>query len=441
MNKSINYLMNDIELQDNDVIVVGNSSGPDSMVLTNILLKIRKKIKIKIICAHVNHNVRVESKEEEQFLKKYCEDNDIVFEHMTIEKYGDDNFHNEARTIRYNFFDMLVKKYEANYLMTAHHADDLMETILMRIVRGTSFKGYGGFKKEIDKGNYKIIRPLIFYTKSQIADYAEKNNIPYRIDKSNFKTKYTRNRYRKVVLPFLKEEDQNVHEKFIQFSNMIFNYEDFVEKESTKYFKNVFKNNILYIDEYKKLEQLLQYKIISKILEQYYQDDLILINNSHILLIQDLINSRKKNSYVSLPNDIVAIKSYNTIIIKPKIDDICDYNFEFTDYLNLPNGHNIKIVDTAESNDNSICRISTNEVTLPLYVRTRKIGDKMQLKKINGSRKVKDIFIDSKISLNDRDNWPIVVDSTDKIIWIPGIKKSKFTKSKNEKYDIILKYQ
>ena len=65
----------------------------------------------------------------------------------------------------------------------------------------------------------------------------------------------------------------------------------------------------------------------------------------------------------------------------------------------------------------------------------------MQLKKINGSRKVKDIFIDSKISLNDRDNWPIVVDSTDKIIWIPGIKKSKFTKSKNEKYDIILKYQ
>ena len=85
------------------------------MVLTNILLKIRKKIKIKIICAHVNHNVRVESKEEEQFLKKYCEDNDIVFEHMTIEKYGDDNFHNEARTIRYNFFDMLVKKYEASF--------------------------------------------------------------------------------------------------------------------------------------------------------------------------------------------------------------------------------------------------------------------------------------------------------------------------------------
>ena len=94
MDKVINYLMNDLKLKDKDIIVIGNSAGPDSMALTDILLKLRKKIGIKIICAHVNHNVRKESKEEAIFLKEYCEENDIIFESMIIEKYGDDNCHN-----------------------------------------------------------------------------------------------------------------------------------------------------------------------------------------------------------------------------------------------------------------------------------------------------------------------------------------------------------
>ena len=93
-----------------------------------------------------------------------------------------------------------------------------------------------------------------------------------------------------------------------------------------------------------------------------------------------------------------------------------------------------------DSNNNNVCRISNEDIVYPLYVRTRKYGDKMYLKKVNGSKRVKDIFIDAKIPIEERDMWPIVVDSCDKVIWIPGIKKSKFTKQKNESYDIILKY-
>ena len=107
----------------------------------------------------------------------------------------------------------------------------------------------------------------------------------------------------------------------------------------------------------------------------------------------------------------------------------------------MPNGHTLKIVDEEESNNNDVCRISLDEVKLPLYIRTRKLGDKMLLKKIDGYKKIKDIFIDCKISINERDTWPIVVDSQDKIIWIPGVKKSKYTKLKSEKYDIIIKYE
>ena len=201
----------------NDRIVVGCSTGPDSMALVDMLLKIRKKYNLCIIIAHVNHNVRRESIEEEHFIKNYCLENNLFFESMIIEEYSDDNFHNEARNIRYNFFDSIVHKYSANYLMTAHHGDDLIETILMRIVRGSNLNGYGGFKMIVDMGDYKIVRPLISFTKDELENYDIENGVKYYIDSSNKKDKYTRNRYRKYVLQFLKSEDKDVHLNFLKF--------------------------------------------------------------------------------------------------------------------------------------------------------------------------------------------------------------------------------
>ena len=138
MQKVIDYLINDLKLKDGDVVVLGNSYGPDSMALMDILLKLSEKIDISIVVAHVNHNVRSESFQEKDLLESFCMNKKVIFESMVIEQYGDDNFENEARTIRYNFFEDLIKKYNANYLFTAHHGDDLIETILMRIVRGST---------------------------------------------------------------------------------------------------------------------------------------------------------------------------------------------------------------------------------------------------------------------------------------------------------------
>lgn len=440
MDKVIEFLIKNIKLKENDTIVIGNSGGPDSMFLLTALLKIRDKFNLKIVCAHVNHNVRKESEQEQVFLMNYCNEKNVVFEAMKIEKYGDDNFHNQARNIRYNFFEDIVNKYDANYLMTAHHGDDLVETILMRLVRGSTLKGYSGFEKVIDQGNYKMVRPLIFLTKDYIKDYDDKNNIPYVIDNSNFKGKYTRNRYRMTLLPFLKEEDPKVHEKFIKFSETLEEYDEFINKEIKRSINQVYKDNIIVLEKYLLLDKLIQKKIIYYILEDIYKEDLMIINDKHVNLIIDLINSNRSNARVCLPHNIQVIKSYKTVEFTKEVKEVIDYNIEIIRYATLPNGHKIELVDEIDSNNNDVCRIDSSELSLPLYVRTRKLGDKMYLKKIDGYRKVKDIFIDCKIPIKDRDKWPIVVDSKDKIVWIPGIKKSKFTKQKNEKCDIILKY-
>ena len=438
MKQALEYLKK--LLKDKDSVVVGVSTGPDSMALLYLLMEIRKKTNINIVCAHVNHNVRKESKDEAIFLEDYCKKNDIVFEAMKIEKYGDDNFHNEARTIRYDFFEGLVKKYNAEYLMTAHHGDDLMETILMRLVRGSTLRGYGGFDSCIDKGDYKIVRPLIYATKDEIEQFDIKKNIPYFVDSSNKKDKYTRNRFRHVVLPFLKEEDKNVHEKFIKFSKTIYEYDNYINSVVDKEFPKLYVDSKLNLDKYMELPDLFKDKVLYNLLEDIYSDDLILVNDRHIDLIKKLIDTNKKNTYVYLPNNIKIVKTYNILeVIREGINED-SYNIEVTDYVELPNGKHLEMIESTNNNGNDICRLDSNDIVLPLHVRTRKDGDKMSIKNMDGHKKIKDILIDSKISMKDRDKWPVVVDSSDTIVWLPGLKKSKFNKTKQEKCDIIIKY-
>ncbi|MBQ6497867.1 MAG: tRNA lysidine(34) synthetase TilS [Bacilli bacterium] len=424
-----------------DRIVVGCSTGPDSMALVDMLLKVRDKYKLDIIVAHVNHNVRKESFEEAKFLEEYCSKNNLVFESMIIENYGDDNFHNEARFIRYNFFENIVHKYEAKYLMTAHHGDDLIETILMRIVRGSNLSGYGGFKSIIEMDDYTIVRPLINYTKDELEEYDKENNVPFFVDASNSKDTYTRNRYRKYILPFLKEEDSNVHEKFLKFSNSLYEASKYIIKSRDKALTRVLEEDKVLIDKFLLEDDYIQKEILYYLLSDFYQDDLILVNDKHINLMMNLIKSSKVNSYVNLPNEVLAKKDYNYFEIIRETEVITGYEIEFDNYVTLPNKHSIERIEETEDNSNNICRLNSEDITLPLIVRTRKLGDKIQVKGLGGSKKVKDIFIDKKISLANRDNWPIVVDSTGKIVWIPGLKKSVFDKKKSENYDIILKYR
>ena len=423
----------------NDIIVVGCSAGPDSMALIDMLLKVRDKYSLSLVMAHVNHNLRRESVQEENYLMEYCHKNQIMFEHMTIINYGDDNFHNEARNIRYNFFEKVVLKYQAQYLMTAHHGDDLIETILMRITRGSNLAGYGGFKKEVVMDGYVIVRPLLFYTKEELEEYDKENHVMYYVDSSNHKDKYTRNRYRKYVLPFLKEEDPNIHLKYLKFSNVIYEANQYIEKERDKALRKVLKNNTLDIPLFKELDPFIQKEVLYYMMNDYYQDDLILINDKHIELLLNLIYSNRANTFINLPNEVIAMKNYHVLELQKVTTEITTYEIEFSRYVELPNHHVIEEVEDDSGNSNSICRLSSKDISLPLIVRTRRIGDKMSVKG-SGTKKLKDIFIDKKVAPNERDIWPVVVDSKGVVVWLPGLKKSKYDKKKTETYDIILRY-
>ena len=432
------YLEN--TLNDNSSVVIACSGGPDSMCLLKMVLDIKDNKNLEVICAHVNHKMRKESEEEAVFVKEYCKKHNAIFEYMEITNYDDDNFHNQARIKRYDFFKKLLKKYNADYLLTAHHGDDLIETILMRIVRGSNLKGFIGFKKESEFYDYKILRPLINVSKEEIEKYNHDNNIPYRVDKSNEKDKYTRNRYRHQILPFLKSEDKDVHKKFLKFSRELIKFDDFLANYMSNLLTEIIKDDTLNISLFSKQDEFIQRKIIEYMIDIIQEDDLFYIEDKHIDLILDLLKSNKSNSRIVLPNGFVGEKNYNSFIIK-KVDQINDYCIKLEDEVKLVNGYKIFKTKNSQEKSNYVIRLNSEEIKLPLYVRNRKDGDKIRIKNLEGSKKIKDIFIDSKINLRDRNMWPVVVDSSDTIIWLPGLKKSEFDKKNKEKYDIIIRYE
>lgn len=441
MDSVYDFLLKELHIKYGDAVVAAISGGPDSMALIHILARLKKAIDIEVICAHVNHNTgRPGQLEEQKYVERFCRNNNIIFETMTIEDYGDDNFENEARTKRYNYFEKLVREYNAKYLFTAHHGDDLIETILMRLTRGSTLRGYSGFSKIVNRGNYKIVRPFIEVTKADLIEYNKKHRIHYFIDGTNNEDIHTRNRYRKYIVPEFKKEDKAVHKKFYKFSTILLEYNNYIDKQVEKIIPKVFPQNILNIVEFEKLENVIAKKVIYYILEKIYQEDLMLITDHHAELIYNLIKSKKANAYIYLPNNLKAIKQYNELIFVSEEIKPNEYEIEIIDYLSLPNGKNIEVIKETELNNNFICRLSKNDVKFPLRVRTRKNGDRIHIKGMITSKKINDIFINEKIKVNDRDMWPVVVDACDTVVWLPGLKKSKFDKQKNEKCDIILKY-
>lgn len=436
--KDVYKFLDSLHIKKEDIITVAVSYGPDSMFLLDLLKNKYKEN--KIICCHVHHNHREESNLEKDALEKYCMKNNIIFEFMKIDKYRNNKFtEEEAREKRYEFFDKVLKKYNSKYLFTAHHGDDLIETILMKISRGSSLKGYSGINLISKRDSYSIIRPLLYLTKDDINKACIKENISFAVDNSNTSDEYKRNRYRKYVLPKLKDENKLIHRKFVDFSLELKKYDDYVSKMVLKIYPNVVKDDKINISLLLKEDDLIIEKVIEKYLFSVYKKDIGKVTSKNKNDILKMLKSKRPNSILSMPNNKKLIKDYNKIYFA---DDIIYNNwcFIFDKELHLPNGYVIKQIDKLGDTTNFYAAFNSSEISLPIIVRTKNDGDRISVLNLSGVKKLKDIYIDEKLSMKQRHNQPVVTDSNDKIIWLPGLKKSKYDRSKRGNYDIILEY-
>ena len=206
-----------------------------------------------------------------------------------------------------------------------------------------------------------------------------------------------------------------------------------------KIYPNVVKDDKINISLLLKEDDLIIEKVIEKYLFSVYKKDIGKVTSKNKNDILKMLKSKRPNSILSMPNNKKLIKDYNKIYFA---DDIIYNNwcFIFDKELHLPNGYVIKQIDKLGDTTNFFTAFNSSEISLPIIVRTKNDGDRISVLKLSGFKKLKDIYIDEKLSMKQRHNQPVVTDSNNEIIWLPGLKKSKYDRSKRGNYDIILEY-
>lgn len=432
----------------NNSVIIAVSGGADSMALLHFMKEFAMKYQLRLIVAHVNHKKRKNADLDEVLVEQVARSYNLPYEVYYLPKSDEvDNFHEYARNRRYEFFKSVARTYQADCLVTAHHADDQLETQIHRLLYQNTSSGLIGIQPITVNEGLKIVRPLISVTKKEIYQYCKNKNILFREDESNESDVYTRNRIRKYIVPKLVNESLSVYEHSRIISDQLSEDEAYFSDQVNQLMSCVSKNDGTFEVSRTFLQELppsLRRRLIKRILHQFTLKDIQAI---HIEEIQNLIQNPKPNLTLSLPHQISCIIAYD--IVKFSTIPISNTDYEVTLSLNsrtvLPTGSIVEVFENkVDEKTEKFCinqiHLCYNEIELPLKVRTRRPGDRIQLMNGYGSKKVKEIMIENKIPKLLRSSWPIITDANDQIIWIPLLKKSAFCHQKVEGHAITIDY-
>lgn len=408
-----NNLLNLMQEQlNNQTIVVCVSTGIDSMVLLDIVQKLQN---VKIVVAHVNHHKREQSNEEQAYIVEYCKNNNLKCYVEELHFNETKNFQEAARIKRYQFFEKVIKNEQAQYLLTAHHAVDNLETILIRLIKSSSHKGYAGIEKLQKHNDYYIYRPLINLTKQDIYDYQKQNNIKFFNDESNDQDDYLRNRIRHNIIPEMEKENPSLYKAIEIYQQHILETNKLLFEKINSFINNevLTQNNIISFktETFNNLSNYLQEQILFEILKKYSLSK---------TLVEELIEQIKSNKNTIINNiskELTMVKEYGYIKFGKllKIDDFSLTINDIGTYI-LPNDFKI-IVDKNicyfETENNKMCY---NVKDLPITIRTRKDGDKILIN--NQLKNLSDYLTNQKVSHFVREALLVVTNNLNQVIYL-----------------------
>ena len=424
--------------QKTDKIALGLSGGVDSIALFHLLVTKHKESYKELVAFHINHGLREQSYEEAEFVENFVKNYNVKFykKELNMKDLVRDSHTSEemlARKLRYDAFEEMSSLEGGVKLITAHHKNDQVENILMRLLSGRSMDYNLMIEEKTTIGNLEVYRPLLNVLKADLEQYADKNDLKYYVDSTNFDTEYTRNNIRHNIVPLLNDVNAASFDNLIKFSS---------------YYQNInfeLKNRVLEVkDDYVistedgKVE-LDKEKLLKNTKEEIYfllRD--ILANNFGIFgvkqkalftTIEDLKNRNNNKSY-DLKNNLKIISEYNSIYIH-KIEKKC-YNdkieliIDEVDINKVYTFHQSNFLITTTNNSSEV---GFNKGDLPLIVTTKRDGDRIQRGKV--SKKLSRLFIDEKIPKELRDTLPVIRNKGG-ILGVLGINTKV---NKNKKYD------
>ena len=386
-----------LKLDLNKRYLLACSFGPDSMALFDMLLKGHYYFDV----AHVNYHLRQESNEEQSQLERFCFENKVklfVLDNLDVPK---KNIEAECREIRYSFFKKLCDENGYNAVLVAHQQDDHIETYLLQKDR-KNLVNYFGIKVKTTIKGIKVFRPLLGFTKTELLDHCNKNNVPYAIDITNLEAIYKRNKIRiSVVSRMTASERANILKEIDKKNEELDNLLAKVANTSNKV-KDILSLNDIELAYY-----------LNSCTHEYCQD--IGITYKQSIEVRKILESNKPNIIIyCCKGKVILEKAYSRLIVRANNGDegysftvdkpqIIDNEYLYADLINDPNKRNIK------------------ENEYPLTIRSAHKGDKYKIKDYMVS--VRRLFIDWKMPLYVRKVWPLIVNNEGTIVYIPRYQK------------------
>lgn len=406
------------------------SGGLDSMVLLDLM----KQLPNEIAVLHCNFQLRgLESFGDQEFVQKYCDQNNLPFytTQFDTEAFAEDyklSTQVAARELRYSWFYELLEEENFDYILTAHHADDNLETFIINLTRGTGLDGLTGIPEENDR----IIRPLLPFSREEILKYAEENNIEWREDSSNASNKYLRNKIRHDLVPVLKEINPNFLDAFRKTQSYLQESQEMAEDASIMIYQQVAKEEgeDIHFD----LNQLKKLPNYKSYLYQWLNEFGFTAWND----IYDLVKGQSGKQVLS--SEFRLLKNRETLILSPLSEVLEEEEFEIhknDTEVNFPLKLRLCNVDHISIESNKAIFVDSEKIRFPLILRKWNEGDVFHPFGMQGkSKKVSKLFKDEKLSLIEKEKtW--ILSSDNQIVWVVGLRQDERFKIENTTNNIL----
>lgn len=414
-----------------DEVVIGLSGGADSVCLFLNLYEYSKEVDFEIKAVHINHMIREEASEDAEFVRDLCKRYNVpffLFEEQVEKIAKNEGISTEeaGRKVRYERFRQVMET-SAGKVAVAHNSNDVAETVLFNMFRGTGLEGLSS----IEPVNGLIIRPLLAVSRAEIEDYLRQKEQSFVTDKTNLTDMYARNKIRNTILPFAEKEIVTGATAHISaLSEKMRQVRHFIEAETDKCFSKVAKENgdSIEIDvrEFEKLNELMQRQVLLLSMEKLtpYRKD---ICESHIEQILGIFGKNGEKR-VSLPYDLEAVKQYDCLYIRRKSDNkslgIEACIIEEGEY-NLGCGHSVRVRlfpydGITKVTENPYTKwFDYDKIINCVKVRNRLAGDYLTINERLDRKSLKDYLMDEKIPREERDSIILITDG-DHIMWVVG---------------------
>lgn len=447
------YICEHNMIEPSDRIVVGLSGGADSVCLLVALSELSDRLGIScdgIFAVHINHMIRgTEADGDEAFAKALCDRLGITFisYRKDIKSYAAElgcTVEEAGRKYRYKCFDDVSEKYNCNRTAVAHNKNDLAETVVFNMLRGSGLKGMSGIQPV--RGN--IIRPLLDVTRQQIEEYLSDCNQSYRNDSTNDTLDYDRNKIRHVILPAMQEVNSSAVRHICQMAEEAKNSYSFIHHKALEKYDGYVEDDdfgrtiTLDVNSIYKYNPVLQEHVIHEAIGDVagIKKD---ITRRHIMAVVGLLY-QDTGKVVELPYGIRARRSYEKLIITNKQETASDYYIDITDegVYNIPEWGSIEISFISNNTGIEVSKkvytkmADYGKMKDNLCIRTPEDGDYITIDSNGNTKKLSRVFIDNKIDREKRADWPVLACGHE-IVWVLGVRYSESYKIDKETTKII----